>query len=230
MKKLWTVLAVLLLSALLVLAQISVQVEPKTPPADTGKAAPPRCEMLGKIAVKSFPAITVASVMEKAVDFAPEGGYPAGEAGISQAYEKMMTDAFNKLGAWMSAGGMAMGAPFAFFFEDPEKTAAADLTCKVAFPTMSDAKAAAPVMIESLPEYTAVTCTYKGPYEASGDIWKACSKWVTDNGYVSTDAPMEVYLKSQADKVPPAEYMTEIRIPVKKAAKMPETKPAEGGK
>jgi effector-binding domain-containing protein len=69
-------------------------------------------------------------------------------------------------------------------------------------------------------------CTYKGPYEEAGDIWKAALQWVTDNGYVPAGAPMEVFLKSKGDKVPPAEYITEIRMPVKKA----EAKPEQGGK
>ena len=47
-----------------------------------------------------------------------------------------------------------------------------------------------------------------------------------DNGYANAGAPMEVYLRSQEDKVPPAEFLTEIRIPVKKA----EAKPEEGSK
>jgi len=226
MRRLGLVLAVLLIGAPLVLAQVSVQVEPQAQKPDTQMHKMPMAEMMGKIEVKTFPACTVAAVMEKAADYAPEGGYPAGDAGIGMAYEKMMMDAFAKLNAWITGGGKPAGAPFAIYNEDPEKTPAKDLTCKVAFPTMAGATATAPVVIETLPGYTAVSCTYKGPYEASGDIWKACMKWVTDNGYEYAGAPMEVFLKSQGDKVPPSEFVTEIRMPVKKA----EAKPAEGAK
>jgi effector-binding domain-containing protein len=220
MKKQWTIFAALMMCVSLVFAQISVQVEPQA------QKPAPRCEMVGKIEVKTFPACTVAGVMEKAADYLPEGGYAEGEAGIMVAYEKMMIAGFVKLTAWMAAGGQPMGPPFAIFYEDPEKTPAKDLTCKLAFPTAADAAAKPPVVVEPMPEYTALLCTYKGPYEGSGEIWKICGKWVTDNGYVTAGAPIEVYLKSQGDKVPPSEYITEIRIPVKKV----EAKPEEGGK
>ena len=220
MKKLWTIFAALMMGVSLVFAQISVQVEPQA------QKPAPRCEIVGKIEVKTFPAATVAGVMEKAADYLPEGGYAEGEAGMMVAYEKMMTGGFAKLMAWMAAGGQPMGPPFAIFYEDPEKTPAKDLTCKLAFPTAAGATATPLVVVEPMPEYTAALCTYKGPYEGSGEIWKICGKWVTDNGYVTAGAPIEVYLKSQGDKVPPSEYITEIRMPVKKA----EAKPKEGGK
>jgi effector-binding domain-containing protein len=226
MKKLWTVFAALTVCVPLVFAQISVQVEPQAQKPDSQKLAAPRCEMVGQIEVKTFPAATVAAVFEKAADYAPEGGYAEGSAGMNLAFEKMMTDGFAKLMAWMAAGGQPMGPPLAMYYEDPEKTPAKDLTCKIAFPTAAEATAAAPVVIEKMPEYTAAQCTYKGPYEGSGEIWKSCDKWVTDHGYACSGAPMEVYIRSQGDKVPPSEYLTEIRIPVKKA----EAKPEEGGK
>jgi effector-binding domain-containing protein len=229
-KKLWTVFAALMMCVSLAFAQISVQVEPQTQKPDSQKQqvspAAPRCEMVGKIEVRTFPAATVAGVIEKAVDYAPEGGYAEGEAGMSLAYEKMMTAGFAKLAVWMAAGGQPMGPPFAVFYEDPEKTPAKDLTCKIAFPTVAGASAKPPVIVEPMPEYTALLCTYQGPYEGSGEIWKTCIKWVTDNGYVYNGPPLEVYIRSQGDKVPPSEYLTEIRVPVKKA----EAKPAEGGK
>lgn len=220
MRKLWAVFAALMLCVPLVFAQISVQVEPQA------QKPAPRCEMVGQIEVKTFPAATVVAVMERAADYAPEGGYAEGEAGMMLAYEKMMTDGFAKLMAWMGAGGKPMGPPFAVYYEDLEKTPAKDLTCKIAFPAVAGATATAPVVVEEMPKYTAVVCTYKGPYEGSAEIWKTCDKWVTDNGYMFAGPPMEVFLKSQGDKVPPSEYITEIRIPVKKA----EAKPVEGGK
>jgi effector-binding domain-containing protein len=220
MRKHWTIFAALMMGVSLAFAQISVQVEPQA------QKPAPRCEIVGKIEVKTFPAATVAGVMEKAADYLPEGGYAKGEAGRTLAYEKMMTGGFAKLMAWIAAGGQPMGPPFAVYYEDPQKTPAKDLTCKLAFPTAAAAKDTPPVVIEKMPEYTALLCTYKGPYEGSGEIWKTCDKWVTDNGYVCSGPPLEVYIRSQANKVLPSEYVTEIRIPVKKV----EAKSKEGGK
>jgi effector-binding domain-containing protein len=232
MRKQWTIFAALMMCVSLAFAQISVQVEPQAQKPDTQAQqvsqapAAARCEIVGKIEVQTFPAATVAGVMEKAADYLPEGGYAEGEAGMSLAYEKMMIAGFAKLSAWMTAGGQPMGPPFAVFYEDPEKTPAKNLTCKLAFPTAADAAAKPPVVVEPMPEYTALLCTYKGPYEGSGEIWKTCDKWVTDNGYVCSGPPLEVYIRGQEAKILPSEYITEIRIPVKKA----EAKPKEGGK
>jgi len=198
---------------------------PAAPPKEA-PAPPAKATVVGEITAKTIPAMTAACVMEKAADHVPEGGYAEGEKGMMQAYESMMNKGFEKLGAWMKAGGVPMGPCFAFYYEDPMKTAPKDLTCKLGFPTAADAKAEAPVVIEQIPEMLCVVAQYKGPYESSAEPWNAADKWATDNGYVGAGAPMEVYLVGPGEKVTPDQYLTEIRIPVKKA----EAAPAEGQK
>jgi len=182
------------------------------------EAAPmAKCEMVGEISVKTFPAMKVASVTEKAMAYAPEGGYKEGMEGIDMAYKSMMTDGFGKMGEWMKAGNHPMGPPCAMYFEDPEKTPAKDLSCKIMFPAADDAKATETVMLEELPAMEAASVQYKGPYEGSANIWNAMSAWVAEHGYEIASAPMEVYLKGPGDNAQPADYLTEIRMPVKKA-------------
>ncbi|MFZ5434115.1 MAG: GyrI-like domain-containing protein [Calditrichota bacterium] len=207
MKKVITFFALLALAGLLTCALAQTET---TPPPMT------KAEMIGQIEIKLIPPIKVISAMEKAADYAPEGGFKDGMDGAGLAYEKMMTSGFGKLGGWIQAGNQPMGPAMAMFFEDPEQTPTKDLTCKLMFPVGPDAKAAGDLVVEELPEMQAAVVQYKGPYEGSADVWHAIDKWVIDNGYDYNGAPMEVYIKGPGDQVEPSEFLTEIRVPVKK--------------
>ena len=204
---------VLLLSAVVMLAQAGEKKAKKEMPAVT-KA---KTTMIGEIAVKSFPEMSAATVMEKAADFAPKEGFKAGMDGATQAWMLMLPDAYGKLGAWMKTGGVPTGPSFAIYYEDPSKTAAKDLPCKVGFPTAKDAKGNDAVKIETMPGMDAAVAQFSGPYEGSGDIYAALMKWIPEHGYQFAGPPVEIYLKSEHDKVKPADYLTEIRFPVTKA-------------
>lgn len=186
-----------------------------------------KSRMAGEITVKTVAAMTAATVMEKAADYVPKDGYTAGMDGAMQAWSAMLPDGYNKLGAWMKAGGKPIGPSFAIYFEDPSKTAAKDLTCKVGFPTTKDAKGTDAVKIEELPETQAAVTHYTGPYDGMGETYNALMKWIPDHGYEIAGPPTEVYLKSEHDKVKSADYLTEIHFPVKKAEA---AKPAEAPK
>lgn len=190
--------------------------------AKTEEAAPAKCEMVGEISVQTLPAMHVAALMVKAADYAPDGGYPEGMKGAEMAYEKMMTSGFEEMGKWIEAGHQPVGPFLAMYFNDPETSPAIDLSCKIMFPVAADAAGDDKIAIEDLPEMEAAVVQYKGPYGQSDDIWTALGKWVTENGYEYSGAPMEVFLKSPGDNVPPSEYLTEIRWPVKKATPTPE--------
>ncbi|HEY3293842.1 MAG TPA: GyrI-like domain-containing protein [bacterium] len=201
---------VLLLSAAMVLAQTG---EKKAMPA----APKAKTAMVGEISVKTIPAMTAVTVMEKATDHAPKDGYKTGMEGAEQAWKVMMPDAYGKLGAWMAAGGKPTGPSFGIYFEDPTKVAAKDLTCKVGFPTTKDAKVTDAVKLEEFPEMQAAVVQFAGPYEGSMDVYGALMKWIPEHGYQFAGPPMEIYLKSEHDKVKPEEYLTEVRFPVTKA-------------
>ena len=187
--------------------------------AKTEEAAPVKCEMIGEIGMHTLPAMKVGAMMVKAADYAPEGGYPEGPKGIEMAYEGMMMNGFTEMGKWIGAGNPPVGPCLAAYYEDPEKTPAKDLTCKIMFPIGPDAKGTEKILIEDLPAMDAAVVQYKGSYELSADIWTALGKWVTENGFEYAGAPMEVFLKGPGDNVPASEYLTEIRWPVKKTEK-----------
>jgi effector-binding domain-containing protein len=217
MRRLLLVVFALLVGATLVFGQTA---DAKAPEA---KAAP-KTEIIGEIAVKDFPPMTAAMVVEKASSYVPAEGFKPGMEGASQAYGIMSAKAFEKLGAWIHGGGKPLGPAFGVYAEDPEKVAAKDLTVKMGFPVADDTKGAGDIVIEKFPIAHMVVLQYKGPYEGSMEPWVAIGKWMGEHGYDWDGPAMEVYLKGPGDTQNPADYLTEIRCPVKKVTA---PKPAE---
>jgi effector-binding domain-containing protein len=203
-------LLVLLLAVSSVFAQTAEKKE-------TAAAFAAKVSIVGKIEVKTIPAMTAATVMEKATAFAPKEGYKEGMAGAEQAWTAMLPAGYETLGAWMKSGGTPTGPSFAIYYEDPEKTPAKDLTVKVGFPTVKGAKGTELVKVEDMPEQQAAVVKFTGPYEASMEIYVNLYKWIGENGYEVAGPLCEFYVKGPGDKVQPAEYLTEIHVPVKKA-------------
>ena len=57
---------------------------------------------------------------------------------------------------------------------------------------------------------------HKGPYSGLPDAYGAIVAWINANGYHMNGMPFEIYRKTQFDKLPPDEWVTEIFFPVKK--------------
>jgi effector-binding domain-containing protein len=74
------------------------------------------------------------------------------------------------------------------------------------------------VKVYELPGLEQAACTiYRGPYENIGEAYSAIMSWIESNGYQITGPDRELYLTSPADTKDPAQYVTEIQFPVKKA-------------
>jgi effector-binding domain-containing protein len=221
MKRGWMVLFVLVLTVALAFAQTEEKKVEAAPPAV--------CKVVGEIAVQTVPAVVAVTVMEKAATYAPKEGYKKGMEGSNEAYMLMMTKGFEKLTAWIQTGGKPVGPPFAIYYDDPAKAEALNLTCKIGFPVMGKDSVYSDIKLETLPEMTAAVVKYQGPYEGSDKVWQDLDKWITSNGYQFAGPPWEVYLRGQNETKKPAEYLTEIRVPVTKAVK-PEPKKEDGEK
>jgi effector-binding domain-containing protein len=225
MKRVVVAALALLVGAGLAMAQAEVKKAEPAPPVVSVK---PETKMVGEITVATIPAMNGATVMERAADFIPKEGAKPGPEGMSEACSKMMNDGFGKLTTWMTAGGKPVGPPLAIYFEDPAKTPVKDLTCKVVFPTTPDAKGSDVVKIEAFPETEVAKVQYSGPYEQSKHVWTAVDAWIAKHRYAPNGPPMEVYLKGPNETQKPEEYLTEIRVPVKKVEMpKPPQKPGE---
>lgn len=73
----------------------------------------------------------------------------------------------------------------------------------------------ATIRFEKLPETKAVCIYHKGPYADIGDAYAFALKYVEDNGYEIADLMRERYIDGVWNKDDPADYLTEIQIPVK---------------
>ena len=70
------------------------------------------------------------------------------------------------------------------------------------------------VEASKLPGGAVVTTIHRGPYETLGETWSALQRWIKDNGKVPGEAPWELYLTDPGEIKDPAEWRTEIVIPV----------------
>jgi effector-binding domain-containing protein len=217
MKRVGLVLALVVFCAMIVAA------------ADTPPLTPAsKVKMLGEPTVKDFPAMNAATVLVKAADYTPEGGYAKGAEGVDKAYGSMMQNGFGKLGKWMTESKVRPTGPaFGIFYEDPSVTEAAKLTAKLGFPVAADTKGVEGIKIEELPAMPmVVSLTYEGPYQDASNAWDAVMKYIPEHQFEWAGPGMEIYHKGPGDTQNPQEYVTEIRVPVKKAAQPA----AEGGR
>lgn len=70
------------------------------------------------------------------------------------------------------------------------------------------------VEASQLPGGAAVTTVHRGRYETLGESWAALQRWIEDNGKVLGEPPWEIYWTDPSQVKDPAEWRTEIVIPV----------------
>lgn len=59
--------------------------------------------------------------------------------------------------------------------------------------------------------------THYGSYSKLSEAYGAVTKWISENGYETENAPYEIYIKTHFDKIPVEQWETRIFFPVKKA-------------
>lgn len=59
--------------------------------------------------------------------------------------------------------------------------------------------------------------THYGAYSKLPEAYGAVTKWIKDNNYKIVNAPYEIYIKSQFDRIPVDQWETKIIFPVEKA-------------
>jgi effector-binding domain-containing protein len=74
------------------------------------------------------------------------------------------------------------------------------------------------VKVRNLPGEDSVASTiHRGPYDNIGEAYQALMTWCEANGYELAGPDREVYLTSPPKVSDPADYVTELQQPVKKA-------------
>jgi effector-binding domain-containing protein len=131
---------------------------------------------------------------------------------------RKMREPFAQLYTAIGGAGLApAGPPMARFdldLADPD-----DADYEVAVPIALGAHGTIPdnpqgVRSGTLPGHYALVTTHNGPYEEIGAGYDALSKELTALGYAVTGPASEVYLVGSDSGAAPADYVTEVRLPV----------------
>ena len=130
-----------------------------------------------------------------------------------------MAEAFRELYGWVAAHGLTPnGMPRAVFLTDPAVTPESAAVWEVQAPLAGDpADVAADENgcgVKHLEAHAEARVLHRGPYEAIEPTYDALAKWIAGQGYEIAGPPMEVYLSDPSD-TSPADYLTEVRFPVR---------------
>ena len=94
-----------------------------------------------------------------------------------------------------------------------------DVDVEIAVPIKKAIASSDKVKVYELPGLEQAACIiHKGPYENFNDAYNALMTWMQKNGYQADGPDREVYLTSPFDSKDPAQYVTEIQLPIKKAS------------
>ena len=125
---------------------------------------------------------------------------------------------FARLFAALAAAGVSIaGPPMARFdldLADPD-----DADYEVAVPVALGPRGTMPANADgvrsgALPAHYALVTTHNGPYEEIGAGYAALTEELNSLGYAVTGPASEVYLVGSDDGVAPAEFVTEVRLPI----------------
>ena len=108
-----------------------------------------------------------------------------------------------------------IGAPIAIYhdMEYMEK----DVDIEVAVPLASAITGTDRIKVVELPAIEQAACLiHHGSYETIGESYKALMAWAEANGYQVAGPDREVYLKSYEETKDPAEFITELQLPIAK--------------
>jgi effector-binding domain-containing protein len=129
-------------------------------------------------------------------------------------------DGYGRLYGWVAQHGMQpQGMPHAVYLTAPEQVPEEQAEWELWAPVDADTPDI-PVDetgcgVKHAPEHLVATATHFGPYEAIGETYYPLMDWIGGHGYEIAGPPEELYF-SDPEKVPPSEYVTEVRFPVMK--------------
>jgi effector-binding domain-containing protein len=88
------------------------------------------------------------------------------------------------------------------------------IDAEVCVPVATVVSAAGGVQARVLPSMTVAGTLHIGPYEALGAAYDAIQDWTRGHGFEAAGPMRERYLNGPGDNVSPAEYRTEVEVPV----------------
>jgi len=123
-----------------------------------------------------------------------------------------------ELYGWLGRAGLApQGMPQAVYLTMPETTPEDEAMWELWAPVSGDVAEREPdehgLGIKTVPEARVASLMYQGPYEQIAPAYETLFGWIIEQGFVPGGPPRELYY-SDPSEVPPAEYLTEIQMPI----------------
>jgi effector-binding domain-containing protein len=107
-------------------------------------------------------------------------------------------------------GAAPMGPPFVIYHE----FAADGIDAEVCVPVGSLVAASGHIQARTLPEMTVASTLHVGPYEECDAAYAALNEWISRTGHEAAGPLLERYLNGPGDVTSPAEYRTQVEVPI----------------
>jgi effector-binding domain-containing protein len=164
---------------------------------ETAPATPPMPKPEFPAAVYDFPGATVLALAEQG----PYADFEVTMERLIRYYEEK--------------GIEPQGEIIGVFFDDPMEIEPDKTTYEVRVPVPEGTEAEAPFVVMKTETAQHAMVRFVGPYDKIRDHIAKLYVWIDDNGY-EVDGPIwEIYLEHAGTGVPPAQYDTEIHVPVR---------------
>lgn len=111
------------------------------------------------------------------------------------------------LGEWPA------GAPFAIYYNQPFKPD--DIDVEIGVPVMNAVAVGGGLNASDLPGERVASTTHIGSYGAIGGAYEELFNWIHEHGLETAGPPREIYIVGPAQTDRPAEYVTEIDVPIR---------------
>ena len=109
-------------------------------------------------------------------------------------------------------------APLGLYYDDPAKVPAEELRAEVCLPIEEECEGEEEIVRKGLPAATVACAVHTGPYAAIPQVYEQIFEWIGQNGYsyVEGEPTREVFLAMYGQVEDPAEFVTEVQVPVQK--------------
>lgn len=133
------------------------------------------------------------------------------QADIPELIGRCFGDLFGRLGLLAVEPA---GPPFVIYHEfGPD-----GIDAEVCVPVSGHVPASGHIVARTLPAMTVARTLHVGPYDQLGGAYAAVTDWMTRTEHVAAGPMLERYLNSPDEVASPAEYRTEIEVPIAPAA------------
>lgn len=129
-----------------------------------------------------------------------------------------MTETIDRLFSFMEQQGIQpTGELMGVFWDDPMNTPAEECRYEVRIPVAPGTEVDAPFVVKTIPPTATAGVALVGSYEKIAEEYGKLYTWIREHGYRVAGPLVEVYLVHPGSGVPPAEYQTEVHVPIEPA-------------